>query len=111
MAKNKITKGEQLILDRLNSVEGPLTSEDLKDLSPHTIREHLIEARYVRASLLERQEKIEETLTGENGLAKQVNWLTKQVAHHDTAIKYLGLLFSGVGIGIICLALKVIFSG
>lgn len=111
MAKNKITEGEQLILDQLRSVEGPLTSGDLKDLSPHTIREHLIEARFVRSSMLERQEALEDLLVGENGLDKKVNWLTKQVTRHDTAIKYLCVLFASIGMGVVGIALKVIFGG
>jgi len=109
VTKDKITKGEQLILDRLNSVEGPLTSDDLKDLSPQTVREHLIEARFVSASMLERQEALEKVLTGKNGLNDKVNWLTKQVTRHDTAIRYLGIFFTAIGMAVIALAFNQIF--
>lgn len=70
---SKITEGEKLILEKLGAIEGPISSDDLGDLTPKTTREHLLVMLPVQASMLHRLEKIEKTLN--DGLLERVGRL------------------------------------
>lgn len=94
----KITEGEKLILEKLEAIEGPISSDDLGDLTPKTTREHLLVMLPVHASMLQRLENIEKTLN---------DGLVEKVARLETTWKVGGAV---ILTALVALAMKVIFG-
>jgi len=66
----KITKGEKLILERLDAINGPISSDDLGDLEPKTEREYLMIMWPTQKAILKHLEDVNEfrrNITGRVG--------------------------------------------
>lgn len=87
---------EQIILERLNNIE-ELTSDDLLDLRPKTIREHLMIMFPTQQKMLKHLEEINSFREG----------IDNRVGRLETAFKVGGAIIITSLLG---LALKVIFA-